>query len=150
MSGTYTNLLYHVVFSTKNRRPLITEAIRDDLYHYLGGIIRGEGGTLLEVNGMPDHVHLLAKLRPTIAIADMLRLLKANSSKWLNEEKQQRSRFGWQDGYSAFSVSESQVARVRAYIQRQAQHHRQTDFKTELIALLDKHCIEYDKRYIWK
>jgi putative transposase len=117
MAGTYTNLLYHIVFSTKNRQPQITPAIQADLYEYIGGILRGESGVLLEIGGMPDHLHLLAKLKPTHSIAEILKRIKANSSKWLSAEKLPRHDFDWQDGYSAFSVSESQVESVRRYIQ---------------------------------
>ena len=150
MPGTFTNLLYHLVFSTKERLPLIGESFQEELYKYMGGIIRGEGGVLLEIGGIADHVHLLAKLKPTIAVSDMLRLLKANSSKWINDEQKVKQRkFGWQDGYAAFTVSESQAPRVVRYIRSQEAHHRKLDFKEELIALLKKHRIEYDERYLW-
>jgi putative transposase len=151
MAGTYTNLLYHLVFSTKERKELIKKEFQEELYKYIGGIVRGEGGVLLEIGGMPDHVHLLAKLKPTRAVSDILRQIKANSSKWLNDEhKRFRIRkFAWQEGYAAFSVSESQVWRVKKYIRGQEEHHKRTDFKTELIALLEKHRVEYDERYLW-
>ena len=121
MPGTYTNLLYHLVFSTKHRLPLIVNDFKQDLYEYIGGIIRGEGGALLEIGGMPDHVHLLAKLKPSISVSDMLKIVKSKSSKWLNEEKSRLRKFGWQDGYAAFSVSESSVKAVRQYIRNQQQ-----------------------------
>lgn len=112
MAGTYTNLLYHIVFSTKERRQLIVPAIEEDLYGYLGGIVKGIERKLLEINGIADHVHLLVKLPPKIAVSDGVRKIKANSSKWLNnEEKSRFYKFGWQDGFAAFSVSESQVDR---------------------------------------
>ena len=149
MSGTYTNLLYHIVFSTKSRIPFIGQSIADDLYKYVGGIVRGEDGVLLEMGGMPDHVHLLLKLKPSIALSDLLRQLKANSSKWLNQSGRHARKFGWQDGYAAFTVSESQVARVARYIRDQEQHHRGLPFKTELLALLKRHRVEYDETYLW-
>jgi REP element-mobilizing transposase RayT len=148
MPGTHTNLLYHLVFSTKKRLPMITDAIEAELYKYKGGIVRGEGGILLEIGGMPDHIHLLVKLKPTIAISDMLRLLKANSSKWVNEEKLKYRKFGWQDGYAAFTVSRSQADKVTKYIRNQKQHHRKKDFKTEFVELLERHEVEYEKRYL--
>jgi len=148
MSGTYTNLLYHVVFSTKLRIPLITRTLRDELHRYIGGIIRGEGGVLLEVGGMPDHVHLLTKLAPTVSLPDVLRKVKANSSKWANAKSPTGRKFGWQDGYAAFSASESQVARVTQYIRDQERHHRGVEFKEELIKLLRRHRVEYDERYL--
>lgn len=149
MASTYTNLLYHIVFSTKERRRFITPALRDDLYSYIGGIIRGEKGIQLEIGGMPDHLHLLVKLPPTLSISDALRLIKANPSKWVREQRDQSRAFGWQTGYGAFSVSESQMPAVRLYIQRQEQHHRTTTFQEELVALLEKNRIEFDRRYLW-
>jgi REP element-mobilizing transposase RayT len=149
MAGTYTNLLYHIVFSTKQRIPLISNELRPDLYAYIGGIIRGEGGALLEIGGMPDHVHLLAKSKPTLSISDMLKAIKAGSSKWINEERFKMRKFGWQDGYAAFTVSESQIGAVQQYIREQEQHHRGQSYQHEFRALLDRHGIEYDERYIW-
>ena len=149
MAGTYTNLLYHLVFSTKNRQETITSANEEELYNYIGGIIRGIEGICLEINGMPDHVHILAKLPPKIAVSNALRDIKANSSKWVNETKAGLLKFGWQDGFSAFTVSKSQVDAVRQYIREQKQHHRASDFKAELLTLLSKHEIDYDDRYFW-
>lgn len=149
MAGTYTNLLYHLTFSTCDRIPMISETLKSDLYSYIGGIIRGEGGTLLEINGMPDHVHLLAKFKPTKPVSEMLNRIKAKSSKWVNGEKSNMRKFGWQDGYAAFSVSESQVAPVRRYIQDQESHHSRRSFQDEFRSLLDKHGIEYEERYLW-
>ncbi|HVA46468.1 MAG TPA: IS200/IS605 family transposase [Pirellulales bacterium] len=113
MANTYTNLLYHIVFSTKDRISLIEPSVRPDLHGYLGGIVRELGGTALEIGGVADHVHLLVKLPPKIAISDFMRELKANSSKWMNEQRMKLRKFGWQDGYAAFSVSKSQVPSVR-------------------------------------
>jgi putative transposase len=150
MSGTYTNLLYHIVFSTKERRQLITPAIEDELYSYIGGIIRNQKGVQLEINGITDHVHILAKLKPTPSLSDVVRDIKANSSKWLNEEKSKLHKFAWQDGFAAFSVSESQAPRVQAYIRNQKGRHKRMSFKEELVALLEKNRVEYEERYLWK
>lgn len=149
MAGTFTNLLYHFVYSTKNRTGLILPEIQGDLHAYLGGIIRGEGGTALEIGGVADHVHLLVKLPATIAVSDVLRVIKANSSKWMNENSGRIRKFAWQDGYAAFTVSESQSPSVKRYIRNQEAHHRKVDFKQELLALLVKNRIEYDERYLW-
>jgi putative transposase len=149
MSGTYTKLLYHLVFSTKNRTPMISERVRDDLYSYIGGIIRGEGGDLLGIGGMPDHVHLLTKFKPTKSVSEMLNRIKAKSSKWFNEQKRGVRKFGWQDGYAALSVSQSGVPAVNRYIQNQEDHHRRQSFHDEFIALLEKHGIEYEERFLW-
>lgn len=148
MANTFTNLLYHIVFSTKDRIPVIHEGMRERLYEYMGGIIRGERGVLLEIGGVPDHVHLLVKLKSDMAVAEIVRLVKSNSSKWLNELEGARGRFEWQTGYGAFSVSESQARKVRQYIRTQESHHAKVSFRDELIGLLEKHGIEYDERYL--
>jgi putative transposase len=149
MSGTYSNLVYHIVFSTKNRYRLITHALEADLHKYVGGIIRKIGGVCLEINGTSDHVHILTKLPPKLALSNVLLTIKANSSKWANESKQGLRKFGWQDGYASFSVSKSQIHSVQQYVRKQKAHHTQTDFKTEFIELLNKHDVDYDERYIW-
>ena len=123
MAGTFTNLLYHSVFSTKHRTPLVTTDIQAGLYEYMGGIIRGEGGVLLEIGGMADHVHLLAKFKPAKSVSEMLNRIKAKSSGWMNSERLPRGGFSWREGYAAFTVSESQVPGVRQYIQTQDEHH---------------------------
>jgi REP element-mobilizing transposase RayT len=149
MAGTYTNLLYHIAFSTKERRQLITSIIEPELYRYIGGILRNLEGDLLEINGMSDHIHLLVKLKPKYAISDIVRDVKANSSGWLNE-RARLYKFGWQDGFAAFSVSQSQAPRVGGYIRNQKTRHRRQSFQEELVALLTKNCIEYDERCIWR
>lgn len=143
MARTYTKLIYHIVFSTKERIPLIAPEIRDRLYEYLGGVIRGEKGSLIEIGGMPDHVHILARFGAAIAVSEMLKRIKGSSSHWLSQET--GTWFAWQNGYGAFSVSESQVAAVRKYIQQQEEHHKRISFKDELISLLRKHRIEFDE-----
>ena len=148
MANTYTNLLYHIIFSTKERRPLISKALQDDLYSYMGGIIRAEGGVLLEIGGVSDHIHLVAKLKPDTAVATILRVAKAKSSKWANERGPAGS-FRWQTGYGAFTVSESQLPDVRADVQHQEAHHRTMSFQDELLKLLERHGIQYDERYLW-
>jgi REP element-mobilizing transposase RayT len=144
MAKTYTKLVYHIVFSTKERLPLITEEIRDRLYEYLGGVIRGEKGSLLEIGGVADHIHLLARFGAAIAVSDMIQRIKGNSSHWLNQQPE--SWFAWQNGYGAFTVSESQATTVRKYIQRQEEHHKRLSFKDELASLLRKHRIDFDER----
>jgi len=148
MADTFTNLLYHLVFSTKDRRPLITDDIRERLYEYMGGIIRGEGGCLLEVGGVQDHAHILARFKSDVAVAEMVKRIKAKSSKWLNELPGRPGRFQWQSGYGAFSVSESRVPAVRGYIQRQPEHHARVSLRDELATLLAKNGIEFDERYL--
>jgi putative transposase len=149
MPSTHANLLYHLVFSTKCRIPLITSNLQEELYRYIGGIIRGEGGVLLEIGGIEDHIHILTKLKPSIAVSEITARIKGNSSKWANETKMKMRKFGWQEGYGAFSVSESQVPRLAKYIQSQQEHHRTKTFQEEYVALLRKHRIEYEERYLW-
>ncbi|TWT37577.1 Transposase IS200 like protein [Posidoniimonas corsicana] len=147
MPSTYNCLTYHLVFSTKHRAPLITYEVREPLYRYLGGILRSESGTLIEIGGVQDHVHLLAQLKTTQAVADILRVLKCNSSKWINDGALLRERFAWQTGYSAFTVSNSQIDTVRRYLNRQAEHHKQTTYRDEVEALCRKHGVEFDAEH---
>ena len=149
MAHTYTQLYYHLVFSTKNRRPWITDDLAVRLYPYLGGAIRNEGGTALAINGMPDHIHILARLRQDKALSDLLRDIKANSSGWVHREFPMLRDFAWQGGYAAFTVSASQIERVRQYIETQKEHHRQRNFHDELLALLKAHGIEFDAEHVW-
>lgn len=119
---SYTNLLYHIVFGTKGRLPMISPELKPLLYEYIGGTVRGLGGIALEINGMAEHIHLLIKLKPTVLFSDFLRDLKSNTSKWakLNGVR----KFAWQRRYGAFTVSGSQLQIVRNYIKNQEQHHR--------------------------
>jgi putative transposase len=146
MAHSYTNLLYHIVYGTRERQPLIDEVFQPRLYEYLGGTIRGLKGTCLEVGGVEDHMHILVRLPPTIAVSDFLEKLKSNSSKWAKSVKRD---FGWQGGYAAFTVSESQVERVAHYIQNQQEHHRKTSFEDELISLLKANGLPYDPNHLW-
>ena len=148
MASTFSNLLYHLVFTTKDRTPLIHEGLRDRLYDYMGAIIRGEGGVLLEIGGMPDHLHLLVKLKTDVAVSVLVQRIKGNSSRWINGLPEHQARFEWQSGYGIFSVSQSAVEKVREYIQGQEEHHRRVSFRDELIALLQRNRIPYDERYL--
>lgn len=139
----------HIVFSTKHRQPLIDESWRSQLHQYLGGTVRGMECVALEVGGVADHVHLLVSLHPKHSLADFLRGLKSNTSKWINESAFVRSRFEWQRGYGAFSVSQSQMEKVRQYIQNQEAHHHRMTFEEEFVMFLKAHGIAYDERYIF-
>jgi REP element-mobilizing transposase RayT len=150
MPQSFTCLHYHLIFSTKNRVPAITADLQPRLYEYLGGILRAEQCVLLAAGGMPDHVHLLCSLHKELAIAAALRLLKANSSKWIHETFPQHRAFAWQAGYGAFAVSYSHLDRVKRYIAGQARHHRRITFQEEFVAFLRRHRIEYDERYLWE
>ena len=150
MPKSYTNLLYHIVFSTRERRPLITLERRSRLYEYVGGAIRSEGGISLGIGGIEDHMHLLAKLRPDKALSDLLRTLKANLSGWMHDVFPDARDFYWQNGYGAFTVSSSQVPAVSSYIANQERHHRRRTFRDEFIELLKVNKVEFDEKYLWK
>ena len=147
MAHTFTQLYYHIVFSTKNRHPWITDDLAVRLHPYLGGAIRDQGGAALCVNGMPDHIHILARLRQDKALSDMMRDLKANSSGWVHREMPGLRDFAWQGGYAAFTVSTSQKERVSQYIAKQREHHRVLSYRDELLALLKAHEMEFDENY---
>ena len=149
MASTYTKLLYHIVYSTKERRPLITPDLREPLYKYIGGIIRGEGAHLIEIGGVQDHIHIVAKLKPIHAPAELIKIFKSKSSKWVNETPGRDFRFEWQTGYGAFTVSPSQLPTLIEYVRNQEEHHRKLTFQEEFIVLLKKHGIEYNERYLW-
>ena len=147
MAHTVGNLVVHLIFSTKSRRPLIIPEIRTDLFAYLGGIIREMPGTALIINGTADHVHMLIRTRPVHAAAEIARVVKANSSRWVREKWNMD--FAWQTGYGAFSVSESNVPAVAQYIATQEEHHKKRSFQEEYVAFLRRNKISDDERYIW-
>ncbi len=146
MSDSYTNLLYHIVFSTKDRRPFIRREWRPRIHSYLGGIIRGMNGVAEMVGGVEDHVHLLASLRPVHCVADVLRDLKRDSTNWVKENFD--CGFAWQEGYAAFTVSPSAIGSVRSYIGNQEAHHGKHSFTNELREFLGKAGIAYDEKYL--
>jgi REP element-mobilizing transposase RayT len=148
MAHSYTKLLYHLVFSTIERRPLITKTLRPLLYDYLGGTVRGLDGVAIEIGGVADHVHLLVRMPRTIAVDVFLQKLKANSSGWVT--RTQAVKFNWQRGFGAFTVSESQVEKVRRYIQNQEAHHSKESFEEEFKAILKAHKVEFDEEYLWR
>lgn len=148
VAHAYEPELSHRFFGTKGRAQSIGPDMRDDVSRYLGGIIKSENGLPLEIGAVADHVHLLVRLPPTVALADLLRTLKANSSKWLNDTRFPRRTFAWQDGYAAFTVSQSQLGRVATYVRNQAEHHRRMTFREELIALFERNGVKYDERYL--
>jgi REP element-mobilizing transposase RayT len=146
MGSTFLSLHYHLVFSTKDRRPFLKAGWRPQLHEYLGGTTRGLGGVPEIVGGVEDHVHLLTGLRATHSLAEFMRELKKASSVWV-AEKHERS-FSWQDGYAAFSVSWTHLDAVRKYIADQEVHHRKTDFVGELRKLLERNGVNYEEKYL--
>ena len=148
MSNTFAQLYTHFIFSTKDRHPSITADLENSLYPYIAGICTNIKCHLIRGGGFQDHAHLLIRRHPSASESDIMQCVKANSSRWLREEKGQAA-FAWQDGYGAFSVSASSVPNVVAYIARQREHHAVTDFKTEFVTFLTRHGIGYDPRYIF-
>jgi REP element-mobilizing transposase RayT len=146
---SYVSSYHHCVFSAKERRPLITPALAERLWPFLGGIARENKMKALEVGGVEDHVHILLSLPATMSIAKGLQLIKGGSSKWVHETFPEHRLFAWQEKYGAFSVSESRVESIIQYIKGQAVHHRKMTFQEEFVALLKKHSIEDDERYLW-
>ena len=149
MPGTSSQILLHVVFSSKGRTPWITPDIAEYLYPYIGGIVRAEKGVLYDIGGVEDHVHMYLRWRPDEAISDLMRTVKSRSSKWIHDTYPTLAPFAWQEGYSVFSVSKSQEPAVKKYIARQAEHHQRHDFKSELLKLLRAHGVEFDEKYLF-
>lgn len=149
-SMSYICSFAHCVFSTKDRKPFITPELRARLWPYLGGIARENRITAVSIGGVEDHVHLLLSLPATMPIAKAMQLVKGGSSKWVHETFPDQHAFAWQTKYGAFSVSVSQVEKIVAYIENQEAHHRKMTFQEEFIALLKKHRIEYDERFLWE
>jgi putative transposase len=149
MASTLTKILVHFIFSTKNRAAIITPEIEPRLHAYMRGISKNHGSPTLAMNGMPDHVHMLISMSKTIAAADLMEVVKKESSKWIKKEGQEFSEFHWQDGYAGFSIGESGLEQVRHYIDNQKSHHERMTFKEELLMFLKKYNVEYDERYIW-
>ena len=147
MAHTYTNLLTHALFSTKARQPLLRAEIKSDVYAYLGAIIANLKGKPVLINGPKDHVHLLFVLPASVALSDLMEKLKANSSKWVKSRWPERH-FSWQTGFTAFSVSQSKLSEVTAYISHQEEHHRKLTYQEEVVALLKKHGVEFDPHFV--
>lgn len=148
MPSSWTQNYYHMVFGTHERRAWIGPELHSRLYDFMGGICRDLGSQLLIGNGMPDHVHLLVRFAPDIAPAVLAREVKARSSRWVHETFAELSGVSWQRGYGGFTVSRSAIEDVERYIKNQQKHHERVSFKDEFIAMLRKHGIEFDERYL--
>lgn len=147
MSHTHSSLLYHVVFSTKHHERLLTRDVRPELFAYMAALIKEKKGTPIIINGVEDHGHLLFGSQPDIAISDMMRFVKANSSRWISQRFDKA--FAWQKGFGAFTVSRSNVVAVAKYIRDQEAHHAKKSFQEEYILLLEKNGVDYDEQYLW-
>jgi REP element-mobilizing transposase RayT len=150
MANTYTQINIHAVFAVKGRQNLLSEKYRSDLFRYISGILKNNGQYTLAVNGYKDHVHIFFELNPTSSISDMMREVKANSSKWINDNKLVVGKFSWQEGYGGFSYSRSQRDNVINYITNQETHHAKTTFREEYLELLRKFEIEFRDEYVFE
>ena len=149
--AAHQQLLYHIVFSTKERRPLLqNDQFREDVCAYMAGIARNLDGFAIRIGGYHDHVHLLVRIPTRIAVSDFVGKLKSNTSKHINESRDTDTKFHWQDGYGAFTVSPSQQEAVVAYIDSQREHHRKQSFQDEFLSLLKRHEVDYNPKYIWE
>lgn len=150
MANSFTQIHLQFVFAVQNRISLIQDAWKRDLYKYITTIVQNNDHKLLAINGIPDHVHLLVGMRPTESISHLMQEVKGDSSTWVNQNKLANGKFGWQDGYGAFSYSKSHVPDVIKYIQNQELHHKHKSFLQEYKQILDKFGIVYDEKYIFK
>lgn len=150
MANTYSQVYIHIVFAVKGRQNLIHANIREELHKYIIGIVTNRDQKLLSIFCMPDHAHLLIGLKPSISISDLVRDIKAGSSKFINDKKLIKGKFNWQEGFGVFSYSRSQIDTVIKYIQNQEKHHSKKSFKEEYLEFLKKFTVEYDERYLFE
>ncbi len=149
MANTYTQIYIHIIFAVKGRQNLISNNIKEELYKYITGIVTNEEQKLIAINGMPDHIHVLIGLKPNKSLSDLVRDIKANSSRFINEKQWINGKFEWQTGYGAFTYSHSQLTNVINYIQNQEEHHKTKSFKEEYIEFLKSFDIDFEENYIF-
>ena len=149
MPQSLANVLVHLVFSTKERRPLLRDDVRSKLHAYIIGILENHGSPSLETNSVADHIHILFSLSRTITIAKIVEEVKTGSSSWLKTQGDDYRNFHWQNGYGAFSIGQSQMEEVKKYIANQPEHHRKISFQDEYRKFLERYQIQYDERYVW-
>ncbi len=150
MANTYTEIHIQTVFAVQNRESLIRNAFKDELYKYITGIIQSNEHKVLQINGMPDHIHILFGMRPSQSLSDLMKQVKQDSSKWINNKGFVNGKFSWQAGYGAFSYAKTQLPGVIRYIQNQEEHHKSLTFQEEYINLLEAFNVKFDERYIFK
>jgi REP element-mobilizing transposase RayT len=148
--STFTQLYIQVVFAVKGRQNLIAKSNREELHKYITGVVQNKGHKMLAVFCMPDHVHVLVGLKSDVSISDMVRDIKANSSRFINEKGWVKGRFNWQAGYGAFSYSNGHLDRVINYVLNQEEHHRKISFREEYISFLEEHKLEYNEKYLFE
>lgn len=150
MANTYTQIFYHVVFAVKGRQNLISHKWKDDLYKYISGIIEKQGQKLYVIGGMPDHVHVLLSCKPNMNLSNLVKEIKEHSSKFVNQKNYVTGKFCWQEGFGAFTVSNSGVKNVVNYIKNQEEHHHSKSFREEYISFLIENEVEYNEKYIFE
>ena len=150
MANTFSPIYIQTVFAVSNRQSLIKPEFKEDIYKYVTGIVKNQGQKLIAINGVADHVHLLIGLRPAMALADLVREIKADSTNFINKKKWIRGRFSWQEGYGAFSYGHSQLDTIIRYIQNQEQHHKRSSFKNEYLTLLRRFDIAFEEKYVFE
>jgi putative transposase len=150
MAGTFSQIYIQVVFAVQGRKNFIKPSFEEELYKYISGIITGKEQKSLAVNGMPDHVHVLVGLKPSMRISDLVRDIKNNSSNFINDNAWLRNHFSWQEGYGAFSYSESQFGKVIDYIKNQKQHHQKRTFRQEYLSFLKKFNVPFEEKYLFE
>jgi putative transposase len=150
MAQTLVNLMVHVIFSTKNRKALITPHIEPELFAYIGGILRNHDSRLLAAGGTSNHVHLLISQSKNLGLSSLMKDVKKDSSAWIKTKGKEFRGFCWQDGYGAFSIGRSQVAKLHRYIANQKEHHRKQSFEDEFVRFLNKYGLEHDEQYLWR
>ena len=150
MANTYTQIYLHVVFAVQGRQSLIRKKNKEELQKYITGIIQNQGQKLIAINCMPDHAHIFIGMKPDIALSDLVRDIKSNSSTFINKKRWLRGKFNWQGGFGAFSYGHSQIDRVVKYIQNQEQHHARKSFRAEYVDMLKRFHIEYNERYLFE
>ena len=150
MANTFSQIYIQTVFAVSNRESLIKPNFKEELYKYITGIVKNQGQKLISINGIPDHVHILIGLKPAMALADLVKEMKADSSNFINKRRLVHGRFSWQEGYGAFSYGHSQLDTIISYIHNQEKHHSRRSFKDEYLMLLRKFDIGFEEKYIFK
>lgn len=148
MANTYTQLYIHIVFAVKARQPLIPKQHKSELHRYIAGIIANRKQKVIQINSMPDHLHILVGITPDITVSDLVRDIKTSATRFINQKRWIASKFMWQEGFGAFSYSHSQLKDVIAYIQDQEKHHSQRSFAEEYIELLKRFGVDYNPKYV--
>ena len=149
MSQSLSQLYVHIIFHTKYNQPLIGADVEEELYAYIGGIIKANNSIPIKINGIEDHIHILATMSKNIALSKFVEEIKRNSSRWIKTKGEKYHSFSWQGGYAGYSVSQSIVERVKKYIENQKEHHKKVSFKEEYIQFLNEYNVDYDEDYLW-